>query len=432
MTREKLNDFKFFRLPLIAALLPIFASACTGKNGVEIHGYVADGYEEVRTEFIRNFERRGEVGAACSVFVDGKPVVDLWGGLKNETRGETWEQDTVVRVYSTTKGMSLIVLAKMHSDGLLDLDERISTYWPEFAGNGKEDITVAQLVQHKSGLVILSRPVMVSELENFNELSKLLENSKPLWEPGLRQGYCAATLGLFEQQLVRRIDPKGRSIGQYFREEIAEPLGVDFYIGLPEDMNPGRLAELQMISPSPLKGLINLHKPPKGLAGQIINQKSLFNQAFFVIVDDIGDPFRELSYEEPSGGGVGDARSLAKIYGMLATKPEELGITPETLSLMTDFAPPAEEGYLDAVMGFESHGSRLGHLKPDAIFDFGSESAFGFSGTGGSFAFADPDYGVGFAYVMTKMDYYGINDPRETALREALYRSVLRQQGAER
>ncbi|MCK5251152.1 MAG: serine hydrolase, partial [Spirochaetaceae bacterium] len=134
---------------------------------------------------------------------------------------------------------------------------------------------------------------------------------------------------------------------------------------------------------------------------------------------------------EPSGGGVGDARSLAKIYGMLATKPEELGITPETLSLMTDFAPPAEEGYLDAVMGFESHGSRLGHLKPDAIFDFGSESAFGFSGTGGSFAFADPDYGVGFAYVMTKMDYYGINDPRETALREALYRSVLRQQGAE-
>ena len=412
------------RLTLVPLFISIFASACSGNREVEVNGFVASGYEEVRSEFINNFKKRGEVGAACSIYVNGELVVDLWGGLKNRTSGEVWKEDTVVRVYSTTKGMSSVVLAKLHSDGLLDINEKISRYWPEFGRNGKEDITVAQLVQHKSGLVILDRPVNVSELHNFSDLSKLLEESKPLWEPGLRQGYCAATLGLFEQQLVRRIDPAGRSIGQYFQEEIAGPLDADFYIGLPEDLDPGRLAELQMISPSPLKGLVNLHKPPKGMAGQIINQKSLFNQAFYVIVDDIGDPFRELSYEEPSGGGVGDARSLAKIYGLLAIGGEELGINSETLSLMTEYAEPAVEGSLDAVMGFESHGSKLGHLKPDSVFDYGSDAAFGFSGTGGSFAFADPEYGIGYAYVMSKMDYYGINDPREAALREALYRCV--------
>lgn len=417
------------RIVTVGIVAACLAASCAGKEEIVVHGTVAPGFEEVREEFARNFSKRGDVGAACAVVVNGEPVVDIWAGVRDPGTGAPWEEDTVVRVYSTTKGLSAVVLAKLHSDGLLDIDERISTYWPEFAKNGKGEITVGQLLQHKSGLVILDRPVQVSELENFDDLSGLLEAATPLWEPGSRQGYCAATLGLFEQQLVRRIDPEGRSIGRYFAEEIAGPLDAEFFIGLPAAFEDDRLATLQMISPSPLKGLVNLHKPPKGLARQIINPKSLFNQAFFVIVDDTGDPRVELSYEEPSGGGVGDARSLAKIYGILAGGGEALGISPESIRLMTDYAPPATEGYRDAVMGFESRGSKMGHLKPDKVFPFGSESAFGFSGTGGSFAFADPEQGLGFAYVMTKMDYYGINDPREAALREAVYRCLSRREG---
>jgi CubicO group peptidase (beta-lactamase class C family) len=387
-----------------------------------IHGYASVGFEEVKEEFIKNFTDRGEIGAACCVYYRGDKVVDLWGGFKAPKSDELWEENTLVRVYSTTKGMSLLVLAKLHSEGLLDYNEKVNFYWPEFGKNGKENITVEQLITHKSGLVLLDRSVNVSELHNFKELSSLLENSTPLWNPGEKLGYCAATVGLFEQQLVQRIDQKSRTIGQFFREEIAEPLGVEFYIGFPLEFKSDRLAHLKMISPA--QGIFNLHKPPKGMIKQLIKPSSLMNKAFSVIVNDQESELDELSFEEASGGGVGDARSLAEIYGILATGGEELGLSPETMKILVELAPPSEEGYLDVVMGFESEGSRGGYLKPSSIYNFGSKSSFGFSGTGGSFAFADPESELGFAYIMNKMEFYGINDPREIALREAVYHSI--------
>ena len=243
-----------------------------------------------------------------------------------------------------------------------------------------------------------------------------------MWEPGSFSGYCAATIGLFEQQLVRRIDPKGRTMGRYFQEEIAGPLEAEFYIGLPNHVSEERLAELKMISP--MAGIFNLHKPPKGLVKNIINPGSLFNKAFSVIVNDFEEPIDELRYEEPSGGGVGEARALARIYGALAIGGEEIGLTPSTMSFIASTAPPATESARDRVMGVESVGSRGGYLKPYRTFDFGNEQSYGFSGTGGSFAFADPELGIGYAYVMNKMDFYGTNDPREVALREAMYRCI--------
>jgi len=169
-------------------------------------------------------------------------------------------------------------------DGLLDYNEKVSTYWPEFAKNGKEDITVEELITHKAGLVLLDRTVKVSELNNLAEISQLLENSKPMWEPGKKHGYHAATIGLFEQQLVRRIDKKARTIGEYFKEEIAEPLDVDFFIGIPDEIGADRVATLKMISP--IQGLFNLHKPPKGMLKQIINPFSLFYKAFGATKND--------------------------------------------------------------------------------------------------------------------------------------------------
>ncbi|UCG43357.1 MAG: beta-lactamase family protein, partial [candidate division WOR-3 bacterium] len=375
-----------------------------------IHGQVAEGFEPVRGEFTRNFTERGEIGAACCVYYHGEKVVDLWGGYRDWKPQSPWEENTVVRVFSTTKGMALLVLGKLHSDGLLDYREKVSAYWPGFAKNGKEDITVEQLVTHKAGLVLLDRGVKVSELHDFDALRELLENAKPMWEPGTKHGYQSATIGLYAQQLVQMIDPQARTIGQFFQEEIAEPLGVDFFIGIPNDFDTGRVARLKMISP--IGGLFNLHKPPKGMLKHLLNPFSLFNKSFTTIKADMKDPVEELRYEEAAGGGAGEARALAKIYGILATGGNELGISPQTMEWFTRYTEPPTDGDIDVVMGIKTLGSPAGYAKPTELFDFGSRSAFGFTGSGGSFAFADPEYGLGYAYVMNKMDFYGMNDPR--------------------
>ena len=412
-------------------IFPIILTNCTSMKDLVkqnpdkyIHGYVSTGFEEVKEEFARNFTERDEIGAACAVYYKGEKVVDLWGGVKDRKTKELWEENTVVQVFSTTKGMALLVLAKLHSDGLLDYSKRVSTYWPEFAQHGKQNITVEQLITHKAGLVLLERPIKVSELDNYTLLSELLEDAEPMWEPGKKHGYHSATIGLYIQQLVRRIDPKGRTIGQYFQEEIAGPLNIEFWIGIPDDFEKRRLAELKMISP--IAGIFNLGKPPKGLAKKLINPWSLMNKSFSSIKNDTENSFEEMKYENPAGGGVGTARALAKVYGALASGGEELNISPETISFISKFTDEPADGIKDEVMGWESLGSSGGYAKPDQLFDFGSESAFGFTGSGGSFAFADPMHKCGYAYVMNKMDFYGMNDPREVALREAMYKCILK------
>lgn len=389
-----------------------------------IHGHVAPEFEKVREEFTSNFTEHGEIGASCCIYYKGNKVVDLWGGYKNKKTNEVWQENTIAKVFSTTKGMSLLVLAKLHSEGKLDYNEKVSSYWPEFAIKGKKNITVEQLITHKSGLVLLDRKVKVSELNNFDELSRLLEQANPLWEPGKKQGYHSATIGLFMQQLVRRIDSKGRTIGQYFSETIAKPLNIDFYIGLPENIDTGRLASLKMLVPP--MAIFNLNKPPSGLLKQLINPFSLMMKSFTLIKTDIKNPLEELKFEEAAGGGVGNAQALAKVYGILAKGGEELDISPETLKIMSKNTISPLDGHFDQVMKIKPVSKQVGwssagYRKPDEAFNFGSDSAFGFIGSGGSFAFADPDHQTGYAYVMNKMDFYTQNDPREIALREAMY-----------
>jgi len=392
-----------------------------------IHGYVVEGFKEVQREFIKNFEKRGEIGASFCVYYKGEKVVDLWGGYKNQKTKELWQENTIAKVFSTTKGMSLLVLAKLHSDGLLDYDEKVSAYWPEFAKNGKENITVEQLITHKGGLVLLDKKVKISELKDYKGLSTLLENAKPIWEPGKKHGYHAGTIGLFMQQLVMRIDKKGRTIGQYFSEEIAIPLGVDFYIGLPANFDTNRVAILKELIP-PLS-LFNLGKLPKGMWRQTLNPFSLFWKSMLSTDWDVKDPVEELRFEEVSGGGAGEARALAKIYSILANGGGDLGISPETMKVLIKRTSLPEDGNYDEVMGIKTDGTVVGwssggFKKNDETFEFGSESAFGFYGTGGSFAYADPDNKIGYAYVMNKMDWYTMNDPRETALRKATYNCI--------
>src|SRR5215831_6171440 len=214
-----------------------------------IHGDVSRGFEGVRDAFAENFARRHELGGACCVYVRGEKVVDLWGGVRNKQTGEPWERETMVLIYSATKGLAAMTLAVAHSRGWLDYEERVATYWPEFAQQGKERITVRQLLAHEAGLFAFDEPVDRSTVADLDRLAAVMARQKPAWEPGTRQAYHAITLGFYESELLRHIDPRRRSVGQLFQDEIATPLGLDVYIRLPESIPDVKLATLSRPGP---------------------------------------------------------------------------------------------------------------------------------------------------------------------------------------
>jgi CubicO group peptidase (beta-lactamase class C family) len=198
-----------------------------------IHGSVEPGFEAVEKEFHRNFAKRGELGAACAIYHRGKKVVDLWGGYRDAKTRAPWEQDMLVSVMSTTKGLAAMAVALAHSRELLDYDEKVAAYWPEFGQNGKEEITVRQLLAHQAGVCAIDEPIDLKAITDHERLATILARQKPAWEPGTKQGYHMWNLGWYESELVRRVDPKHRSIGQFFQDEIATPLGLEFYLRMP-------------------------------------------------------------------------------------------------------------------------------------------------------------------------------------------------------
>jgi CubicO group peptidase (beta-lactamase class C family) len=203
---------------------------------VAIHGFARAGFEAVREAFAENFSLRHELGAACCIYQHGEKVVDLWGGIRNRATSEPWEEDTMVVVYSTTKRLSAMTLALAHSRGWLDYEERVCTYWPEFVQQGKGKITVRQLLAHHAGLFAINERLDRSVIADLDRLAVVLARQKPEWEPGSHQAYHAISLGFYEGELLRRVDPQHRSLGTFFQDEIATPLGLDFYIRLPDLM----------------------------------------------------------------------------------------------------------------------------------------------------------------------------------------------------
>jgi CubicO group peptidase (beta-lactamase class C family) len=185
------------------------------------YGFVAPGFEEVRDEFDRNLRERGEIGAAVAAYWRGEKVVDLWGGLRIPGGTAPWNEDTMVIVNSTTKGLAAMTLALANARGWLDYDAPVAYYWPEFAQNGKSAITVRQLLAHEAGLVVLDEEVTVEKLRDLDYMAGLLARQKPAWPPGTRHGYHTMTIGLYMQEILRRVDPAGCSLGRFFRDEIA-------------------------------------------------------------------------------------------------------------------------------------------------------------------------------------------------------------------
>jgi len=395
-------------------------SATTTTDGVAIEGHVAPGFEAVRTAFFGNFARRGELGGACCAYYQGEKVVDLWGGIRNARTGEPWERDTMVIVYSATKGLAAMTMALAHSRGWLDYEERVSTYWPEFAQHGKERVTVRQLLAHQAGLFALDEPIDRTLLADLDRLAIVLARQKPAWEPGTRQAYHAITLGFYESELLRRVDPRHRTVGQFFQDEIATPLALDVYIRLPESIPESRLATIAR--PGALEMLTGF---PIRLTLDSMSRRSKITRALLGSMlphDDQRVYARNL--EVPSGGGVGTARAIARAYSVFATGGRELGLRSETLQALAAPAIPPACGFHDEVMKSDDVRFSLGFMKCSRQWPFGSEGSYGSPGAGGSLGFADPAAGIGYAYVTSRMGTHLTGDPRDVALREALFFAV--------
>ena len=323
-------------------------------------------------------------------------------------------------VHSTTKGLSAMVLALLHSRGLLDYDERVAAYWPEFAQAGKDHITVRRLLAHQAGLFAFDERVDRDVVANLDRLAGVMERQRPIWPPGERQAYHAITLGFYENELVRRIDPGRRTIGRVLHEEIATPLGIadEVYIGTPSSVPDERLAVLvppglwTRLTSMPLSLTLDAMRPRSVLHRSLVANPgtAFYVDPEHVIVRDI---------EVPSGGAVATARAIAKAYGAFATAGGPLDLRRETLEALAAPATPARSGYYDECFRGPTKFS-LGFMKPGELVNFGSDAAFGAPGAGGSMGFADPTVALGYGYVTDKMGMELQGDPRDLALRRAI------------
>ncbi|HSP15210.1 MAG TPA: serine hydrolase domain-containing protein [Thermoanaerobaculia bacterium] len=394
------------------------------SDSIRIVGHVQAGFEAVRDAFAENFSRRRELGGACSVYHRGEKVVDLWGGVRNKSTGELWQEDTMVLVHSTTKGLAAMTLAVAHSRGWLDYEQRVCTYWPEFAQQGKETITVRQLLAHHAGLFALDEPVNRSVIADLDRLAVILARQKPAWEPGTRQAYHAITLGYYENELLRRVDPRHRSLGQFFQDEIASPLGLDFYIRLPESIPNSRLATLarpgwiEILRGFPIRFTIAAINPRSNIRRALVGSE-------LPEAEEQGRIYAR-NLEIPSGGGVGTARAIARAYSVFATDGRELQLRQATLDALSAPAIPPTHGFYDQCMLGGDVRFSLGFMKNSPDWPFGSEGSYGAPGSGGSIGFADPRAGVSYAYVTSQMGTALTGDPRDLALRDALYSIIPR------
>ncbi|HSK82450.1 MAG TPA: serine hydrolase domain-containing protein [Rubrobacter sp.] len=285
------------------------------------------------------------------------------GGYRDREALTPWEQGTLVLVFSATKGISALTVALAHSRGLIDYKEKVATYWPEFAQNGKENITVRQLLGHQAGLCAFDEQLDAQVLADLDAVASILARQRPAWQPGTRHGYHYLSLGLYEGELIRRTDPHHRSLGRYFQEEVAAPLGLTFYIGLPPDVTDSKVATIESFKP--LQMLLHMNTMPAGMVFGYTNPRSLTRRTF-------GNPklrspadFNRTEYrrvELPAGNGIGQVRSMAKAYGVFAAGNHELVIDEDTLEALA--APPT----------LPSLGSRDEVLKTEMSYSLGFNS----------------------------------------------------------
>lgn len=386
---------------------------------MDIQGACEAKFHAVRQEFERNFRDRGEVGASVCVTVRGQRVVDLWGGTARVDTDAPWTADTVSLAFSCTKGATALCAHILASRGLLDLDAPVAKYWPTFAQAGKTNVTVSMLLNHQAGLPALRRLLPQGAFYDWELMVAALEQEEPFWAPGIRNGYHGLTFGWLVGEVVRRVS--GRSLGTFFQDEVAKPLGLDFWIGLPEP----RESRVALMIP----GEADLASPFfQAIANPTSLQALMFHNTGGYMARPDYDSRAAHAAEIGGAGGITNARGLAGMYAPLACGGQGL-VSRDSLARMGAVASATGQ---DAVLLLPSRFS-LGFMKTmdnrrqppgrqDSVIL--SEEAFGHAGFGGSLGFADPKAEMSFGYTMNKMGAgAGLNE-RGQSLVDAVYRSL--------
>ncbi|MFC9926119.1 serine hydrolase domain-containing protein [Streptomyces sp. NPDC127190] len=383
---------------------------------IDVHGTVAEGFEGVREEFAAVLaEQRDDPGAQLAVYWHGRRVVDLWGG-------DGVDGDTLTTLYSIAKGAAHLVVALLVQEGVLDLDREVAAYWPEFGAEGKDRLTLGQLLEHRAGLVgDAEQPFTVEELADDRLVAARLAGRRPLWEPGTKWGYHAFVIGALTGEVVRRAT--GRTLQEVYEERIRAPYGLDLHLGLPADLEP-RWAEVQPLRPTPqeaelLKARAMAPDSFRGIAFNAHGPEPTDLVAF-------GNHPRVRALGPASSGVVGNARGTAGLYAAavdgLAGRPALL--TPDTVALFGALRTP---GGPDLVTGSEDHFA-LGFEHVAGLYPHLGKGTFGHSGATGSLGFADPDSGIAYGYTRRRFAFpSGVGAAVENG---RLAQSVLRAAGA--
>jgi CubicO group peptidase (beta-lactamase class C family) len=377
---------------------------------VEVGGHVEPGFEGVRDAFANNFEEHGEVGATYAFYVDGTQVVDLWGGTRTDT-GAPYDGNTLQVVFSSTKGAAAACAHLLAQRGELDLDAPVVQYWPEFGQAGKEHIPVRWLLSHQAGLPTIDATLTREEALAWEPVIHALEVQKPYWEPGVAHGYHAVTYGHLVGEVVRRVD--GRSIGTFFHDEFAEPLGLEFWIGLPEEHEP-RVAPM---IPMDMGGMS---------VADVLGADSLIVRALNLngaLGNELGETANHRDFhaaEIPAANGITNARSLARFYAGLIDGV----LTPAQIETASELQTSGVDQVL-SIPGLDVESTiALGFWSASPFAPMGGVRAFGHYGAGGSVGFADPEHHVAGGYVMSKMGLGISGDPRSSALIRASYEAA--------
>lgn len=391
---------------------------------VELQGHCPDRWQPVAEAFRANFSELGEEGAALAVYRAGEPILSLWAG--DAAPGQPWQERTQTNLFSASKGLVALAALQLVADGALDLDRPVANYWPEFAQAGKRDITVRQILCHRSGVSALEERVPEQAIFDWDEMTERVADARPWWAPGEHQGYSPFLFGWILGELVRRVGAEA-SFGDYIRARVAEPLGLELGFGAGTERAP--LAQMR-----PLKRAMGVSQAASAGAnsqslGQIMkaDPRGVTNRAFSnpmtLMTASNSDDWRQAQI--PAANGHSSARDLAAVYGALANAGQLNG---HTLMAADSLALCSEEQSFesDRVLGLPlrfGHGFMLSQKRADCRFGRG-RGAFGHPGAGGCLGFADPDYGVGFGYVTARMGQSLLIDPRPQHLIDALYQCL--------
>jgi CubicO group peptidase (beta-lactamase class C family) len=391
-----------------------------------IQGTCDQKFELVRKELERNFAERGELGASVAITLDGKTVVDLWGGTADAESGRPWDKDTKVVVWSSTKGATALCAHILADRGELDFDAPVAKYWPEFGNNGKETIPVRMLLNHQAGIAALREPLPVGAFLDWERMTSALATETPWWEPGTRHGYHAFTFGWLVGEVVKRIS--GQSLGAFFADQVAKRHDIDFWIGLPEDLEPTVAPDIPPAPPAPGEPVspvfvVAMTQPESLQAKQIMNTGGYFPDPTQF------DSRAGHAAEIPAVGGITNGRGLAAMYALLAGGTKNTVVSEKQIARM---AAVSSASGSDASLLLPTRFS-LGYVKsidnrrispsPDDSILM-SEDAFGHPGVGGSVGFADPRAGMSFGYAMNRMGAGAGLNARGQSLVDAAYRSL--------